>query len=283
MLIVDEFTGRTLHGRRYSEGLHQAIEAKEGVRIKEENQTLATITLQNYFRTLRQARRHDRYGEDRRERVRATSTRSGSCRSRRTGRRSRKDHADQIYKTEKAKYDAVVDDIAERHEAGQPILVGTVSIEKSEELSRRSCSRRGIPHEVLNAKNHFREAEIVAQAGRIGAVTVATNMAGRGVDIMLGGNPEALATAMRRKAAGPPTRRPAKPTRRTRPPTTRRWSAPSCEVQGPRATRSASSAACTSWAPSATSRAASTTSCAAAPAARATPVSRASTCRSKTT
>ena len=191
VLIVDEFTGRILHGRRYSEGLHQAIEAKEGVRIKEENQTLATITLQNYFRL------YDKLsgmtGTAKTEESEFAHIYSIGVVTVPTNRPIvRADHADQIYKTEKAKFEAVADDIAARHERGQPVLVGTVSIEKSEKLSGMLV-RRGIPHEVLNAKNHFKEAAIIAQAGRIGAVTVATNMAGRGVDIMLGGNPEALA------------------------------------------------------------------------------------------
>ena len=189
--IVDEFTGRILEGRRYSEGVHQAIEAKEGVRIKEENQTLATITIQNYFRmyeklagmtgTARtQAREFEEvYKLD----VREIPTNQPMIRA---------DQQDLIYKTEDAKWRAVTEDIAERHEKGQPVLVGTVSIEKSERLSGY-LNRRGVPHHVLNAKQHEKEAMIVAQAGRLGSVTVATNMAGRGVDILLGGNPEYLA------------------------------------------------------------------------------------------
>jgi preprotein translocase subunit SecA len=197
VLIVDEFTGRTLPGRRYSEGLHQAIEAKEGVAVKEENQTLATITLQNYFRT------YDKLsgmtGTAKTEESEFAHIYSIGVVVVPTNRdNQRVDHADQIYKTSQAKFEAVVADIVARHEAGQPILVGTVSIENSEKLSGM-LTRRGVPHEVLNAKNHFREAAIVAQAGRIGSVTVATNMAGRGVDIMLGGNPESLADAEARK------------------------------------------------------------------------------------
>ncbi len=203
VLIVDEFTGRTLHGRRYSEGLHQAIEAKEGVQIKEENQTLATITLQNYFRL------YDKLsgmtGTAKTEESEFAHIYSIGVVTVPTNRPPiRADHGDQIYKSEKAKYEAVADDIEARHERGQPILVGTVSIEKSEKLSGM-LTRRGIRHEVLNAKNHFREAAIVAQAGRIGAVTVATNMAGRGVDIMLGGNAEALADDEVRKHYDPET------------------------------------------------------------------------------
>jgi preprotein translocase subunit SecA len=188
---VDEFTGRVLEGRRYSEGLHQAIEAKEGVRIKEENQTYATITLQNYFRL------YDRLagmtGTAKTEEAEFNHIYKLGVVEVPTNRPMiRQDHADVIYKTEQAKFTALVEDVAERHEAGQPILIGTVSIEKSERLSRM-LERRGIKHSVLNAKNHEREAHIIAQAGRLGAVTVATNMAGRGVDIMLGGNVEYLA------------------------------------------------------------------------------------------
>ncbi len=189
--IVDEFTGRILDGRRWSEGLHQAVEAKEGVAIKEENQTLATITLQNYFRlydklagmtgtaTTEAAEFNGTYGLD----VVPVPTHLPVARA---------DEGDLIYKTEAAKLEAVVDDISERIRSGQPTLVGTVSVENSEKLSA-ALERRGIDHSVLNAKEHTREAEIIAQAGRLGSVTVATNMAGRGVDILLGGNPEGLA------------------------------------------------------------------------------------------
>jgi preprotein translocase subunit SecA len=189
--IVDEFTGRILEGRRWSEGLHQAVEAKEGVRIKEENQTLATITLQNYFRLY-----------DKLSGMTGTAlTEAGEFAhtyaievvpipTHKT--MVRVDQGDLIYKTEDAKFNAAVEDIVERHAAGQPVLVGTISVEKSEHLSRQ-LEKRGIPHAVLNAKQHEKEATIVTQAGRIGSVTVATNMAGRGVDILLGGNPEGLA------------------------------------------------------------------------------------------
>lgn len=191
VIIVDEFTGRLMLGRRYSEGLHQAIEAKEGVKIERESQTLATITFQNYFRMYEKLAgmtgtaitEEDEfrkiYGLD----VVVIPTNQPMI---------RKDLPDVIYKTEKAKFNAAVDEIAERHAEGQPILVGTISIEKSEELSVM-LKKRGIPHQVLNAKYHEKEAEIVAQAGRFGAVTIATNMAGRGTDILLGGNPEFLA------------------------------------------------------------------------------------------
>ena len=194
--IVDEFTGRIMEGRRYSEGLHQAIEAKEGVLVREENQTLATITLQNYFRL------YDKLAgmtgtaitEDAEFReiynlpVQVIPPNKPVIRV---------DHDDLVYRTIDAKFNAVADDVAERHAKGQPVLVGTVSIESSERLSR-TLSKRGIKHEVLNAKYHEREAHIVAQAGREGAVTIATNMAGRGTDILLGGNPDEMAEEMLR-------------------------------------------------------------------------------------
>ncbi len=188
VLIVDEFTGRILHGRRYNEGMHQAIEAKEGVRIQQENQTLATITLQNYFRL------YDKLsgmtGTAQTEAAELNQIyKLGVVPIPTNMPMIRDDDTDFIYKTEDAKFASVVDDIAERHDAGQPILVGTASVAKSERLASLLL-RRGIPHEVLNAKNHAREAAIIAVAGRKGAVTVATNMAGRGTDIMLGGNPE---------------------------------------------------------------------------------------------
>ncbi|HYN94619.1 MAG TPA: preprotein translocase subunit SecA [Pilimelia sp.] len=193
VLIVDEFTGRILHGRRYNEGMHQAIEAKEKVDIKQENQTLATVTLQNYFRLY--GKLSGMTGTAQTEAAEFNKVYSVGVVSIPTHRDMiRMDRPDVIYKTEKAKYHAVVEDIAERHEAGQPVLVGTVSVEKSEVLSQL-LRRRGIPHAVLNAKFHAKEAEIIAQAGRKGAVTVATNMAGRGTDILLGGNPEYLAAA----------------------------------------------------------------------------------------
>ena len=191
--IVDEFTGRVLEGRRYSEGLHQAIEAKEGVAIKSENQTLATITLQNFFRL------YDKLagmtGTAETEAAELAQIYDVEVLVVPTNRPvARADQPDLVYKTEESKFDAVVEDVAARHAASQPVLLGTISIERSEMLARL-FSKRGIPHEVLNAKQHAREAEIIAQAGRPGAVTVATNMAGRGVDIMLGGNPEGMAKA----------------------------------------------------------------------------------------
>ncbi|MBB3728250.1 preprotein translocase subunit SecA [Nonomuraea dietziae] len=188
VLIVDEFTGRVLHGRRYNEGMHQAIEAKEGVKIKDENQTLATITLQNYFRLY--AKLSGMTGTAVTEANEFHQTYKLGVVPIPTNRPMiRKDQSDLIYRTEDAKFQAVVEDIAERYEAGQPVLVGTTSVEKSERLSKL-LTRKGVKHEVLNAKNHAREAAIVAEAGRKHAVTVATNMAGRGTDIMLGGSPE---------------------------------------------------------------------------------------------
>jgi preprotein translocase subunit SecA len=191
VLIVDEFTGRVLAGRRYNEGMHQAIEAKEKVKIKDENQTLATITLQNYFRLYEKL--SGMTGTASTEAAELHQTYKLGVVPIPTNRPMvREDKSDVIYKTEKAKFDSVVDDIAERHEAGQPVLAGTASVEKSEVLAKYLLER-GIPHEVLNAKNHAREAAIIAQAGRLGSVTVATNMAGRGTDIVLGGNPEFIA------------------------------------------------------------------------------------------
>ena len=191
VLIVDEFTGRVLIGRRYNEGMHQAIEAKEHVEIKAENQTLATITLQNYFRLYKKlsgmtgtaqteaAELHEIYKLG----VVSIPTNKDMIRA---------DQSDLIYKTEEAKYIAVVDDVSERYDKGQPVLIGTTSVERSEYLSRQFQKRR-IPHNVLNAKYHEQEAGIIAEAGRLGAITVATNMAGRGTDIVLGGNVDFLA------------------------------------------------------------------------------------------
>ncbi len=197
VLIVDEFTGRIMYGRRYNDGLHQAIEAKENVKIADESKTLATITFQNYFRMYEklsgmtgtamteEAEFKEIYNLD----VVAIPTNKPLIRI---------DQTDIIYKNEAAKFNAVIQDIKASHEKGQPVLVGTVSIENSEKLSRL-LNKEGIPHEVLNAKNHEKEAEIIAQAGKYGAVTIATNMAGRGTDIMLGGNSEYLAKQEMRK------------------------------------------------------------------------------------
>lgn len=189
--IVDENTGRVLAGRRYSEGLHQAIEAKEGVPVKEENQTLATITLQNYYRTYEKLA--GMTGTAKTEEAEFLEIYSLGVVEVPTNRDLvRDDAADLIFKTETAKFEAVAEDILQRHERGQPVLVGTTSVEKSELLSSL-LTKRGVKHEVLNAKNHAREATIVARAGRLNAVTVSTNMAGRGTDIVLGGNAEELA------------------------------------------------------------------------------------------
>ena len=191
LLIVDEHTGRMLSGRRYSEGLHQALEAKERIEIKDENQTLATITLQNYFRLYEKL--SGMTGTAMTEAAEFMQIyKLGVIPIPTNKPTARVDSADLIYKTEAAKFLAVAEDIVKRHKAGQPVLVGTVSVEKSEELSA-VLTRRGIRHEVLNAKQHEREAAVIARAGAIGAVTVATNMAGRGTDIMLGGNPEFMA------------------------------------------------------------------------------------------
>ncbi len=191
IIIVDEFTGRLMIGRRYSDGLHQAIEAKEGVKIREENKTFATITFQNYFRLYKKL--SGMTGTAKTEEGEFRTIYSLDVVEIPTNRPvCRNDMHDRIFATVEGKKKAIVREIAERHEKGQPILVGTVSVEKSEEISRL-LRRNGIQHNILNAKNHAREAEIVAQAGRYGAVTISTNMAGRGTDILLGGNPEYLA------------------------------------------------------------------------------------------
>jgi preprotein translocase subunit SecA len=191
VLIVDEHTGRILAGRRYNEGMHQAIEAKEGVQVKAENQMLATVTLQNYFRLYEKLSGMTGTAETEAGEFMSTY-KLGVVPIPTNKPMQRKDQPDLVYKNEEAKFAQVVKDIAERYEKGQPVLVGTTSVEKSEYLSRL-LAKKGVRHEVLNAKNHAREAAIIAQAGRLGAVTVATNMAGRGTDIMLGGNAEFLA------------------------------------------------------------------------------------------
>ena len=193
VLIVDEHTGRILMGRRYNEGIHQAIEAKEGVAVKAENQTLATVTLQNYFRLYKKLAGMTGTAET--EAAEFMSTYKLGVVAIPTNKPMvRIDQPDLVYKNETAKFEQVVEDIARRHDVRQPVLVGTTSVEKSEYLSKL-LAKKGIKHEVLNAKNHAREAAIVAQAGRLGSVTVATNMAGRGTDVMLGGNAEFLAVA----------------------------------------------------------------------------------------
>ncbi|MBI4592745.1 MAG: preprotein translocase subunit SecA, partial [Candidatus Rokubacteria bacterium] len=204
VLIVDEFTGRLMPGRRWSDGLHQAVEAKEGVRIERENQTLATITFQNYFRMYEKLAGMTGTAETEAEEFAKIYKLDVTVipPNRVLG---RVNLSDVVYKTEREKFNAVVEDIIERHGRGQPILVGTISIEKSERLSLL-LKKRGVRHEVLNAKHHEREAEIVAQAGRLGAVTIATNMAGRGTDILLGGNPDFLSKeVLRKKGLDPAT------------------------------------------------------------------------------
>ena len=197
VMIVDSFTGRLMPGRRYSDGLHQAIEAKEGVQVQKENKTLATITFQNYFRMYQKLSgmtgtaltEENEFREIYRLDVVEIPTNKPMI---------RRDHSDLVYRSIEGKYRAIVEQVKACHEKGQPVLVGTVSIDKSEELSIR-LKRAGIPHNVLNAKFHEKEAEIVAQAGKLGAVTISTNMAGRGTDILLGGNPEFMAKADMRK------------------------------------------------------------------------------------
>ena len=266
VMIVDSFTGRVLAGRRYNEGMHQAIEAKEQVEIKSENQTLATITLQNFFRLYDKlagmtgtaeteaAELHQIYKLD----VVPIPTNRPN---------QRQDLTDRVYKTQEAKFAAVADDIAERVEKGQPVLVGTTSVERSEYLSEL-LQRRGIAHKVLNAKHHEQEGQIIAQAGLPGAVTVSTNMAGRGTDIVLGGNPEVSCVSV----ASTPSRT-RRPTRRRGTRSCRRpASVPTSSV-----TRSVRPVASTCWAPSVTSPAASTTSYVAVPAVRVTRARPAST------
>ncbi|MCE7990138.1 MAG: preprotein translocase subunit SecA [Caldilinea sp. CFX5] len=197
VIIVDEFTGRLMEGRRYSEGLHQAIEAKEGVKVQKESMTLATITFQNFFRMYNKlAGMTGTAKTEEEEFQRIYNLEVVMVPTYRPV--VREDLADQVYRTQEAKFKALIDEIAEAHKKGQPVLVGTVAIETSELVSQM-LKRRGVDHEILNAKNHEREATIIAQAGRPGAVTIATNMAGRGVDILLGGNPEGLAREQMRK------------------------------------------------------------------------------------
>ena len=297
VVIVDEFTGRLMPGRRWSDGLHQAVEAKEKVKIERENQTLATVTFQNYFR---------KYGK--------LSGMTGTADTEAeefhkiyklevmvipTNRELRRvEEPDTVYRTEKEKYEAIVADIIEQQQQGRPALVGTVSIEKSERLSKL-LKLRGVKHVVLNAKYHAQEAEIVAQAGRKGTVTIATNMAGRGTDILLGGNAEFM--ARQQTLADQIAEKLPKGQEKfvdddefvyfyhidhfyrvPRQAYERIYGALKSRPT-PSTKRSSTSAGCTSWRPSATRRAASTTSCAAAPAGRATPGHPASTCRSKTT
>ena len=267
VVIVDEFTGRLMHGRRFAEGLHQAIEAREGVQIRRENMTMATITFQNFFRmydklagmtgtALTEAEEFEKiYNLE----VVSIPTNLPVVRD---------DQEDLIYVNEAAKFGAVVDDIRERQQQGQPVLVGTVSIETSERLSQQ-MTKAGIAHQVLNARKHESEAAIIAQAGRSGAVTIATNMAGRGVDILLGGSPDGRARESLRHKNIEITAA----TEQQRQEALRKRSRPARKTAGAFWPVAAS----TSSAPSAMRRAASTTSCVAAPAGRATPDARVST------
>ena len=201
VVIVDEFTGRMMPGRRFSDGLHQALEAKEGVKVQEENITLATITFQNYFRLYKKLA--GMTGTADTEAAEFNSTYKIDVAIVPTNRELiRDEYPDLVYRSEREKIDAVVEEIIECHKSGRPVLVGTINIEKSERLAS-ILKRRGIPHHVLNAKNHSKEAEIIAQAGRKGAVTISTNMAGRGTDILLGGNPEFLASSKTNTNEGP--------------------------------------------------------------------------------
>ncbi len=278
VIIVDEFTGRLMIGRRYSNGLHQAIEAKEGVTVARENRTLATITFQNYFRmydklagmTGTAMTEEQEFRDIYRLDVVELPTNKPLARV---------DLPDAVYKTQKGKYAAILDIIAECYSRRQPILVGTTSIEKSEMISKL-LKARGVPHEVLNAKFHEKEAEIVAQAGKPGAVTISTNMAGRGTDIMLGGNAEYLAKdALRREGMEEDliyeaTAYGETQDERSLPPaaTSRSFCKSTRPKSPPKPIRSVPSAACISWVLSGTKAAASITSCAAVPAVRATPV-----------
>ena len=277
MLIVDEFTGRVLAGRRYNEGMHQAIEAKEGVEVQAENQTLATITLQNYFRLYAKlsgmtgtaqteaAELHQIYKMD----VRADPDEQADG-PRGPGRPDLQDRGGEVRRGRRRTSPRST-------RKGQPVLVGTTSVEKSEYLSKLLVQLQ-VPHEVLNAKQHAREAAIIAQAGHAGAVTVATNMAGRGTDIVLGGNPEFLADVELRSRGLDPVETP----RGVRGGLGRGRRDDEGAGRGRGRGGAAARAGCTCSAPSGTSRAASTTSSAAAPAARATPASRGSTSRSAT-
>ena len=273
VLIIDEFTGRVLPGRRWSDGLHQAVEAKENVRIQEETRTMATITFQNLFRLYKKLSGMTGTAETEATEFHETY-KLGVVTIPTNKPMIREDNQDVVYKTEREKFTAVVAELLECHEKGQPVLVGTTSVEKSNAIANL-LKKKKIPHAVLNAKHHEREAFVVAQAGRKGAITVSTNMAGRGTDILLGGNAEMIAKLEFRESGRDPDKEPeafaevvekhaaALQGRGRRGP----------QARGPAHPR----------APSGTSRAASTTSSAAARAARATRARAASTCRSRTT
>ena len=300
VIIVDEFTGRMMPGRRWSDGLHQAIEAKEGVKIERENQTLATITFQNYFRMFKKLAGMTGTAEteatefDKIYKLEVVVIPTNK-------QMLRIENPDVVYRTEKEKYFAAADEIQQLAAKGQPVLVGTTSVEKSERLSDL-LKKKGIKHVVLNAKFHEREAEIVAQAGRKGMITIATNMAGRGTDILLGGNPEFMAKqelvkkgiaqqlrVAQGKIEGPqedgrlPFSTTTETSTRSRPTSGPKPSPATKSRPTKSTTKSPRSAACTFWAPSGTSRGALITSFAGAPAARAIPVRRASISRSKMT
>ena len=277
IVIVDEFTGRLMIGRRYSDGLHQAIEAKEGVKVREENKTYATITFQNYFRIYKKL--SGMTGTAKTEEGEFRTIYSLDVVEIPTNKPVRRQDMSRPHLLHRGgKEEAIVREIVERHEKGQPILVGTVSVERSEEISRLLI-RNGIKHNILNAKNHEREAEIVAQAGRFGAVTIATNMAGRGTDILLGGNPEYLAKKRLREEGvehetierAPPSSTSATTRRqRTSAPAIRNSTSPIRKRRTRRRARSSRQGGCASSAPSATNPAVSTTSSAAVPDVRAT-------------
>ena len=315
VIIIDEFTGREMPGRRWSDGLHQAVEAKEGVKIERENQTLATITFQNYFRMYKKL--SGMTGTAETEATEFNKIYKLDVSLIPTNRPLRREEfSDVVYRTAAEKYEAVINGILQEdnsyahgmrqlHESGQPVLVGTISIEKSEHLANL-LKKAGIPHQVLNAKQHEREAKVIAQAGRKGAVTVSTNMAGRGTDILLGGNPEAMTReyCLREKIAIPYIAAPAvigaEDRTRVRPRTwccssrkekffrSPRISGSPFTTSSPRnaasnTTKSLPWAACTFWAPNAMNPGASTTSCAGAPAGRATRARRVFSSRSRTT
>ena len=270
VIIVDEFTGRVMPGRRWSDGLHQAIEAKENVKIERENQTLATITFQNYFRLYKKLAGMTGTAET--EAAEFEKTYKLDVMVIPTNRDMvRKEFQDMVYRTEEEKFRNAAKEIQTLHEKGQPVLVGTISVEKSERLAAL-LKKMGVKHEVLNAKNHEREAFIIAQAGRKNAVTVSTNMAGRGTDILLGGNPEFLTKEYLKKENKDPDLLPNQPSGIAG---ARRMGRGCFRASGPRppwnTTRWSLRAACTCWAPSGTNRGASTISFADAPAVKGDP------------
>ena len=267
VMLIDEFTGRMMRGRRLSDGLHQAIEAKEGVQGPARERDAGQRDLPELLPALRQAGRHDRHGGDRSRRIHG-NLRAGRGRGSDQPPGRRVDEHDEVYRTAREKYEGIVKAIKEAHAKGQPILVGTTSIEKSELLSEM-LKKEGVPHNVLNARQHEQEAQIVADAGKLGAVTIATNMAGRGTDIQLGGNVE---MKVMEAIADDPAVHPDE--------VRARIEARACRRKGRGHRRRAG---CSCWAPNATKAAGSTTSCAAGRAVRATRGGRRSSCRWKTT